>query len=341
MNKPVTLIVGLIVLWALFQFGARTNAPAIQADILSRAELAITDADLANVSVTVDGRDVALSGSVTTEAEVQQAIDVAASVRGVRVVEADLVASTEQAYFTRFCKQESRIILTGSVPDEAARSEFPDRARDLFRHRTIEEDLAINDGSPEGFRRFMDQTLTEVGQLDEGCVTLNGKDVVISGTVRNAAAEARIHDRIAVVSDLGFNVSFDLRLPSLSEQATACQEAYNNLLEPGEAVLFDFDSATIHTAGRHLLDEILKIATLCPDIGAIVAGHADAIGDKEYNIDLSERRAEAVVAYAVSNGIAADRLKAVGFGFSQPVADNATDEGRAKNRRIEFRVQEK
>ena len=340
MNKLVTLIVGLIVLWALFQFGARSNAPAIQADIQSRAELAIGDADLGDVSVAVDGRDVSLSGTVSTEAGAQQAIDVAAGVRGVRVVEADLVVA-EQAYFTRFCKQESKIVLTGSVPDEAARSEFPDRARDLFRHRTIEEDLAVLEGSPEGYRRFMDQTLTELGQLDEGCVTLNDNDVVINGTVRNSAAEARIHDRIEIVSDLGFNVSFDLRLPSLSEQAAACQAAYNNLLEPGEAVLFDFDSATVHTAGRQLLDEILKIATLCPDIGAIVAGHADAIGDKEYNIDLSERRAEAVVAYAVSNGIAADRLKAVGFGFSQPVADNATDEGRAKNRRIEFRVQEK
>ena len=340
MNKLVTLIVGLIVLWALFQFGARSKAPAIQADIQSRAELAIGNAELADVSVTVDGRDVALSGSVTNDVQIQQAIDVATGVRGVREVESDLVVA-ESAYFTQFCKEESRIVLTGSVPNEADRNEFADRARDLFRHRTIKEDLAIKEGSPSGFRRFMDQTLTELGQLDEGCVTLSGTDVVISGTVRSAAAEARIHDRITIVSDLGFNVSFDLQLPSLSEQAAACQSAYNDLLEPGEAVLFDFDSATIHAAGRLLVDEILKIGALCPDIGAIVAGHADSIGDKEYNIDLSERRAEAVVAYAVSNGIAADRLQAVGFGFAQPVADNSTDEGRAKNRRIEFRVQEK
>jgi OOP family OmpA-OmpF porin len=338
MNKIVTLIVGLVVLLALFQFGARTKAPVIQNDIQTRTESALAAADLADVHVVVDGRDVALSGSVTDEAQSKQAIDIAADVRGVRVVNADL--AVQHAYFTRFCKEESRIVLTGSVPDEAARSEFPDRARDLFRHRTIEENLVIRDGSPPGFRRFMDQTMTELGQLDEGCVTLNGDDVLISGTVRSAAALGRINDRITLVSDLGFNVSFELQLPTLSEQAAACQEAYNNLLEPGEAVLFDFDSATIHTAGRQLLNEILKIATLCPDVGAVVAGHADAIGDKEYNVELSERRAEAVVAYAVSKGIDPDRLTPVGFGFSQPVADNSTDEGRAKNRRIEFRVQE-
>ena len=338
MNKIVTLIVGLVVLLALFQFGARTKAPVIQNDIQSRTESALAAADLADVHVVVDGRDVALSGSVADEARSKQAIDIAADVRGVRVVNADL--AVQHAYFTQFCKEESKIVLTGGVPDEAARSEFPDRARDLFRHRTIEEDLAIRDGSPPGFRRFMDQTMTELGQLDEGCVTLNGNDVLISGTVRSAPALGRIKDRITLVSDLGFNVSFELQLPTLSEQAAACQEAYNNLLEPGEAVLFDFDSATIHTAGRQLLDEILKIATLCPDVGAVVAGHADAIGDKEYNVELSERRAEAVVAYAVSKGIDPDRLTPVGFGFSQPVADNSTDEGRAKNRRIEFRVQE-
>jgi len=338
MNKIVTLIVGLVVLLALFQFGARTKAPVIQNDIQSRTESALAAADLADIHVVVDGRDVALSGSVTDMAQPKQAIDIAADVRGVRVVNADL--AVQHAYFTRFCKEESKIVLTGGVPDEAARSEFPDRARDLFRHRTIEEDLAIRDGSPPGFRRFMDQTMTELGQLDEGCVTLNGNDVLISGTVRSAPALGRIKDRITLVSDLGFNVSFELQLPTLSEQAAACQEAYNNLLEPGEAVLFDFDSATIHTAGRQLLDEILKIATLCPDVGAVVAGHADAIGDKEYNVELSERRAEAVVAYAVSKGIDPDRLTPVGFGFSQPVADNSTDEGRAKNRRIEFRVQE-
>jgi len=341
MNKIVTLVVGLIALWALFQFGARNKAPVIQDDIQARTEMAIIAADLTEVQVSVDGRDVVLSGSVATDEQSAQAMETASNVHGVRVVNADLAVVPDQPYFTRFCKEESRIVLTGSVPDEAARSEFPDRARDLFRRRAIEEDLVIRDGAPEGYRRFMDQTLTELGQLDEGCGTLSGTDVVIGGTVRSAAAEERIRYRIELVSDLGFNVSFDLQLPTLSEQAAACQEAYNNLLEPGEAVLFDFDSATIHTAGRQLLDEILKIATLCPDVGAVVAGHADAIGDKEYNIDLSERRAKAVVAYAVSKGIDPERLTPVGFGFSQPVADNSTDEGRAKNRRIEFRVQEK
>ena len=71
-----------------------------------------------------------------------------------------------------------------------------------------------------------------------------------------------------------------------------------------------------------------------------VAGHSDAVGDKNYNIDLSVRRANAVVAYLVQTGMAADRLSAVGMGFSQPIADNSTEAGRSQNRRIEFRARE-
>jgi OOP family OmpA-OmpF porin len=340
MKSIVTLAVGLVALWGLLQFGALPKAPGIQDDIQTRTAAAIADAGLENARVSVDGRDVILGGTVATDEQEQQAIEIATAVRGVRVANSMLTIEADQAYYTQFCKNESRVILTGSVPNEATREAFPQRARDLFRHRTIESDLVVRGGAPDGYRRFMDHTLTELGQLDEGCVTLNDHDVLVEGTVRNAKAKTRIEDRVALVGELGFAVRLKLRLPTLSEQAVACQEAYDKILGPDEAVLFDFDSATIHTAGRQLLDEILEIASLCPDVSAIVAGHADAIGDKEYNIDLSERRAESVVAYAVNHGIAPDRLKSVGYGFSQPVADNSTDEGRAQNRRIEFRVLE-
>jgi len=71
-----------------------------------------------------------------------------------------------------------------------------------------------------------------------------------------------------------------------------------------------------------------------------VVGHTDSVGDKDYNVALGERRAEAVVEYLVNKGIEADRLTPVSMGFSQPVADNSTDAGRAANRRIEFRMKE-
>jgi OOP family OmpA-OmpF porin len=69
-----------------------------------------------------------------------------------------------------------------------------------------------------------------------------------------------------------------------------------------------------------------------------VAGHTDSVGSDAYNQKLSEGRAKAVVDYFVSQGVPADRLKAVGYGKTKPVASNKTEEGRAQNRRVELQI---
>jgi OOP family OmpA-OmpF porin len=218
---------------------------------------------------------------------------------------------------------------------------FPERAADIFRYWQVEEDLDIRPESPEGFRRFMDQALIELGQLDEGCITLTDRSLSIRGSMRSERAVGLMKARMAALSDLDFEVTYDIALPELSDEARTCQEEANRRVAPGETVLFEFDSDVVHLEGRQLLDEVVEISKLCPDVAVEVSGHTDAVGDKDYNIGLSERRADAVVSYLTGAGIDAGRLSAVGLGFSQPIADNSTEEGRAQNRRIEFRVREK
>jgi len=106
MNRMIILIVGLVALWALFEFGGLTKAPVIQADIQSRTEAAIGAAGLDDVVVSADGLDVSLSGTVADDTEVAQATDVAAAVRGVRSANSSV---TVKAYFTQFCKDDTRI----------------------------------------------------------------------------------------------------------------------------------------------------------------------------------------------------------------------------------------
>ena len=96
-------------------------------------------------------------------------------------------------------------------------------------------------------------------------------------------------------------------------------------------------SAAIGASSKDLLDEIAKAAASCPG-GLRIEGHTDARGRAEFNNNLSQRRAEAVRAALVSRGVAAERLLAEGFGPDKPVADNTTDEGRARNRRIEIKM---
>jgi len=101
---------------------------------------------------------------------------------------------------------------------------------------------------------------------------------------------------------------------------------------------FDFDKAVLKPEGKAKLDDLVgKIKPITLEV-VIAVGHTDWIGSEAYNQKLSLRRAEAVKAYMVSKGIEANRVYTEGKGEKQPVADNRTAEGRAKNRRVEIEV---
>lgn len=101
---------------------------------------------------------------------------------------------------------------------------------------------------------------------------------------------------------------------------------------------FDFDKAVLKPEGKAKLDDLAgKVSGIALEV-VIAVGHTDSTGAAGYNQKLSNRRAEAVKAYLVSKGIESNRIYTEGKGLSQPVADNATREGRAKNRRVEVEV---
>jgi OOP family OmpA-OmpF porin len=101
---------------------------------------------------------------------------------------------------------------------------------------------------------------------------------------------------------------------------------------------FDFDKAVLKAEGKAKLDDLVgKVKGINLEV-VIAVGHTDSVGDDAYNQKLSVRRAEAVKAYLVSKGIEKNRVYTEGKGEKQPVADNKTTEGRAKNRRVEIEV---
>jgi OOP family OmpA-OmpF porin len=103
-----------------------------------------------------------------------------------------------------------------------------------------------------------------------------------------------------------------------------------------EGVNFDHDKATLREDAHPILDQAAEGLKEWGNVNIEVAGYTDSRGKDKYNLKLSQRRAEAVRAYLITKGIAADRLTAKGFGETNPVADNKTAEGRFKNRRVEL-----
>ena len=104
-------------------------------------------------------------------------------------------------------------------------------------------------------------------------------------------------------------------------------------------VNFAFDKSNIDGPSSVVLDAAADQLNECRNVAVRVEGNTDSIGTDAYNQALSERRAESVRGHLVNRGVSASRLSAVGYGESQPVASNETDEGRALNRRVELKAQ--
>jgi OmpA-OmpF porin, OOP family len=156
-----------------------------------------------------------------------------------------------------------------------------------------------------------------------------GSDVVISAHFtkngRNLWASLHKSDTYEIrVADAG-TANKDLG----SDLKTNCHVAIYG-------VLFDFNKSTIQPASDPVLQQILDLLKKNPLQKIEVQGHTDNVGGDAYNQTLSEARAKAIVAWLTQHGIAAGRLTAKGFGKTRPIADNATDAGRAKNRRVEI-----
>jgi outer membrane protein OmpA-like peptidoglycan-associated protein len=121
----------------------------------------------------------------------------------------------------------------------------------------------------------------------------------------------------------------------LADVAKVSQEERGVVLTLSGSVLFPFGKSTLLPASKRSLDEVASALRRTPQ-QLTVEGHTDSVGTEQANQVLSERRAKAVVAYLANKGIPRDRMHAEGMGEDQPVADNATAEGRADNRRVEI-----
>jgi len=105
-----------------------------------------------------------------------------------------------------------------------------------------------------------------------------------------------------------------------------------------EGIRFETGSDVIRRSSETVLSQALRLLQTFPEVRLQVQGHTDDQGDDDYNLDLSQRRSESVVRWFVEHGADARRLVASGFGEEQPVADNGTAAGRARNRRVEFQL---
>lgn len=127
-------------------------------------------------------------------------------------------------------------------------------------------------------------------------------------------------------------------------QNNGCPEIKKEIVEKvnyaARNIFFDLNSEKILARSFTGLDEVVTILNEHPELKMNIEGHTDNIGKETYNLQLSQRRADAVKDYFISKGISTDRLQAKGFGSAQPVGDNKTPQGKAQNRRVVLTLQQ-
>ncbi|CAI8735225.1 OmpA-OmpF porin, OOP family [Pseudomonas sp. IT-P253] len=127
-------------------------------------------------------------------------------------------------------------------------------------------------------------------------------------------------------------------LPQYPASVKPAEPVQTEVITLDDAVLFAFNKSDLTPAGQSQLDSLMDKLQSADVVSIKVIGYTDNVGSQTYNQALSERRASSVAAYLLNRGLAPDKLTSEGKGESQPVADNETEEGRAKNRRVELRI---
>jgi outer membrane protein OmpA-like peptidoglycan-associated protein len=159
------------------------------------------------------------------------------------------------------------------------------------------------------------------------------------GTPPSKTTMARITHSFTRVGNYTVRVTVDDGRGGTCSATTQIAESQKFVLtERGRKVLFDFDKATLKPEARNQLAAVLQAVKDQPGVQILVAGHTDSVGSDAYNMGLSQRRADAVAAYLAQNGVPRQNIRTEAYGERQPVASNATAEGRAQNRRVEITV---
>ena len=215
------------------------------------------------------------------------------------------------------------------------------------------------DGYPALAPKIEQNTILEGVILDEGTLTPLQATIEITDNSKNellASFESNSNSGTYLISlkpgkNYGITVSrkdylFHSENINIHEDAEARKLKKDILLKKAEVgvkivlnnIFFDFNKATLRPESVAELDRLNKFMTDTPSLKVEISGHTDNIGTAAVNQKLSENRAKAVVDYLLDKGVDKDRLAFKGYGFTQPVASNDTQEGRQQNRRTEFKI---
>jgi len=231
--------------------------------------------------------------------------------------------------------QPGQVVASGAVPDEATKASILQRLQAVYGVGNVIDRIEVGGVvAPPNWSdhvgRLIDRPLQQInrGQLD-----IDGTQIRLRGEVPNEASRQQIASRFATELNPTYRIVNGLRVAAGQDE----QEQLDRTLA-NRVVEFETGSARLTSQGRQLLDRVADVLPKLASESIQIIGHTDSSGSRATNLALSQARADAVRDYLVEKGLAASRFETLGVGPDQPVASNSTADGRAQNRRIEFRA---
>lgn len=231
-----------------------------------------------------------------------------------------------------------RVTLSGYVPTEEVAKDIIAVAKPKFGGDAVDIKLELAGGAPDDFDAAVAAGLQAVSRLEGGRFDLTDRKLSVSGVAVSESARNSIASAMQDALPDGFSLTTSIIVAVAGDPLSGedCQAALRQETA-NDQIVFD-NRATISEDSYGLIDRLAAIAQRCPAATIEVAGHTDSTGGTRKNQAISEERARAVVDRLVEDGVRRERLSAVGYGQSRPIASNSTAGGRAQNRRIEFAV---
>lgn len=225
------------------------------------------------------------------------------------------------------------IVAAGTVPDEATRVAILTRLREVFGAARVIDNLAVGSVvAPPNWAAYATKIIgPDLKTVSRGQLAVDGTNVSLSGQV---ATEAQ---RQQIANDLAGNLNATYVVKNALQVAPQQQNVLDKTLA-NRTIEFESGSARITPAGMAVLDEMAAAMKGMTTQKFEIVGHTDNLGSRAYNLELSAERAASVKNYLTARGIDAGAISTDGAGPDRPVASNDSAEGRARNRRIEFRV---
>ncbi|MBL4671515.1 MAG: OmpA family protein [Arenicella sp.] len=325
---PLLLLLPLL----LFKWHSIEEDVALNA----RAELSTAGIEWANIETTNRGRDVLITGTPPNTLAIEFAMEKAMASYGVNRVDVSsdvipiLIPAVAAELKTIITGQS--VVLRGTLADQESINMLVSQAAKGFGAGNVTNKLQVgeNTAALPNLDGFFLSLVGKSFSLETLTASLIGNQLSLKGTINSQQANTMLATQMS--NQLGLELE-----NSLAVAPPPCDEQINELLSR-RPINFASGRAVINDKSFELLENI-KSATLgCPYANFEVSGHTDSTGKLNFNMKLSKQRAQAVIDHLADSGLDTTRFTATGYGPRRPIADNNTNDGRALNRRIEFKL---